>query len=66
MCEGKWNLTWMEEKKDIFRQSQPLAQFVLFENAGLSIFSEKPKIFFAKLKDFTKNLIEIPKLKIES
>lgn len=56
MCEGKWDLTWVEEKKDIFRQSQPLAQFVLFENAGHAIFSEDPELFFSELKKFITTL----------
>lgn len=66
MCEGKWDLTWTEEKRDVFRQSQPLAQFVLFENAGHTIFSEEPEVFFAKLKDFAQNLNDVPDIKIQN
>lgn len=65
MCEGKWDLTWVEEKKEIFRRSQPLAKFELFENAGHAIFKEEPELFFVMLKEFTENLQELPEAKIE-
>lgn len=61
MCEGKWDLTWVEEKKDIFQISQPHAQFALFENAGHTIFSEDTDLFFSTLKDFINSLKDIPK-----
>lgn len=61
MCEGKWDLTWGEEKKEIFRRSQPQAQFVLFENSGHTIFSEDSELFFSTLKKFIDNLSAIPR-----
>jgi len=66
MCEGKWDLTWVEEKKDIFRKNFPLAQFVLFENSGHTIFSEEPDLFFLKLKEFTDNLTPLPETAVSA
>lgn len=66
LCEGKWDLTWMPEKAELFRQNHPNAQFAFFENAGHSIFSEDPKLFFATLKQFVKGLEPVAENDIET
>jgi len=64
ICEGKWDLTWGEEKREVFRKSQPNAQYAFFENSGHSIFSEEPDLFFSTLKDFMKSIKDVPMDKI--
>ncbi len=56
ILEGKWDLTWGEEKPQIFKGNHPNAQMVVFENSGHGIYDEEPEKFFAVLKDFIKNL----------
>lgn len=56
LCEGEWDLTWMEQKKDIFRASHPNAHYELFPRAGHAIFSEDPETFFTALERFLTTL----------
>ena len=56
LCEGKWDLTWKEDKALIFKQNHPNAQFVMFVNSGHTIFCDEPKLFFSTLKEFTTTL----------
>lgn len=64
ICEGKWDLTWVAEKADIFRKNHPNAQFMMFEKSGHTIFSEEPELFFSTLQDFTEALKPIPESEI--
>ncbi len=64
LCEGKWDLTWETEKKDIFRANHPNAQFVLFENSGHSIYFDESELFFSILEKFTDNLKPVSPQKI--
>lgn len=59
ILEGKWDLTWGEEKPKILKKNHPHAQMVMFENAGHGIYDEEPERFFAELKDFIKNLPDV-------
>jgi tetratricopeptide (TPR) repeat protein len=56
ICEGKWDLTWMDYKANILRRNHSNAQFVYFENSGHSIYSDEPKLFFSTLKKFATSL----------
>lgn len=56
LCEGKWDLTWLPQKADIYRKNHPNAEFKLFENSGHTIFSEEPELFFSTLEEFTNSL----------
>jgi proline-specific peptidase len=60
ICEGKWDLTWSENKAQIFKQNHPNAQFVMFENSGHSIYCDEPELFFSTLKEFAINLSPAP------
>jgi tetratricopeptide (TPR) repeat protein len=59
ILEGKWDLTWGEEKPEILKKNHPQAQMIMFENAGHGIYDEEPEKFFAELKDFIKNLPDV-------
>ncbi len=60
ICEGKWDLTWNEEKKDIFKKNHPNAQYILFENSGHSIYNEESELFFSILEEFVIKLKPVP------
>ncbi len=64
ILEGKWDLTWGEEKPQILEKNHPNAKMVLFENAGHGIYDEETEKFFAVLKDFLQNIPEIPEEEI--
>lgn len=65
LCEGKWDLTWNENKAEFFRKNHPNAEFVKFENSGHSIYSEEPELFFSSLKEFVSSLKPIPEEEID-
>jgi proline iminopeptidase len=56
LCEGKCDLTWKAEKKDIMQKYLPNAQYVLFERSGHNIYYDEPDLFFSTLKKFVKHL----------
>ncbi len=56
LCEGKWDLTWAEEKKEIFKKNHPNAQYILFEKSGHGIYCDESKLFFSALEKFTRLL----------
>ncbi len=58
ICEGLWDLTWSERKKDLISENHPNAQFMLFENSGHNIFSDEAELFFEKLESFVGGLNE--------
>ena len=43
ILEGKWDLTWGEEKPAILAGNHPRARFVMIDNAGHGIFNENPE-----------------------
>lgn len=59
ILEGKWDLTWGQQKADIFKKNHPNAQMVIFEKSGHSIYDEEPGRFFRILKSFIQNLPEV-------
>jgi proline iminopeptidase len=60
ILEGKWDLTWGEEKPGILKKNHPHAQMVIFDNAGHGIYDEAPDKFFMVLKDFIQRLPRVP------
>lgn len=56
IMEGKWDLTWNTDKPEKLHSCFPGAKLVLIENSGHSPFADEPKVFFAALQDFVKDL----------
>jgi len=56
ILEGKWDLTWGEEKPTILSRNHPNARMVVIEGAGHSIYDENPDAFFAELEAFVRRL----------
>ena len=56
LCEGKWDLTWTEDKAKLFKKNHPNADFELFEESGHSIYCDEPELFFSRLKKFAMSL----------
>jgi proline-specific peptidase len=56
LCEGKWDLTWKEDKPLLMKRNHPNAQYVMFENSGHSIYYDEPELFFSTLKKFAASL----------
>jgi proline-specific peptidase len=66
ICEGKWDLTWKENKALIFKQNHPNAQFIMFENSGHSIYCDEPERFFSTLEEFVTSIPTVSQEKIQS
>ncbi len=60
ILEGKYDLTWGEIKPEVLKGNHPNAEMVVFANAGHGIYDEEPEKFFPVLKDFIKNLPDVP------
>ena len=56
ILEGKWDLTWSEEKPGIMQTHHPKAKLVIFEHAGHGIYDEDTEHFFAVLREFLQGL----------
>ncbi len=56
ILEGRWDLTWGEQKRGLLKGNHPGARMVVFENAGHGIYDEAPDEFFRVLKGFIKDL----------
>jgi proline-specific peptidase len=52
ILEGKWDLTWNVDKKEILKNNHPNAKMVIFEKSGHGIYDEEPERFFNTLKSF--------------
>ncbi len=52
LLEGKWDLTWGDEKPTILSRNHPRARMVVIEAAGHSIYNENPDAFFSELERF--------------
>lgn len=66
ILEGKWDLTWSEQKKEILKANHPNSRMEIFENAGHSIYDEEPDKFFSILNDFITSLKPINDSEIKS
>jgi len=64
IIEGKWDLTWNEQKPQILNKNHPNAKMVIFERSSHSPFVEEQKKFFDELEGFIVDLKEIEKDKI--
>jgi len=60
VLEGKWDLTWNENKAEILAGNHPNGKLVLFEKAGHGIYDEEPDRFFEVLEKFLTDLQEVP------
>jgi proline iminopeptidase len=65
LCEGKWDLTWLPEKAELFHKNHPNAQYLLFEESGHNIYMDEPKLFFATLENFIEGLEEPTSVELE-
>ncbi len=59
LLEGKWDLTWGEEKPMILSRNHPRARMVVIEDAGHAIFSENPDTFLGELETFLRSLAPV-------
>ncbi len=59
ILEGRWDLTWGEEKPAILAGNHPRARVVTIADAGHAIFNENPERFFSELENFVRNLAPI-------
>lgn len=59
ILEGRWDLTWGEEKPAILAGNHPRARVMTIDDAGHAIFSENPDRFFGELEKFFRNLAPI-------
>ena len=59
ILEGRWDLTWGENKPAILASNHPRARLVTIDDAGHSIFSENPDSFFEELEKFIRNLAPV-------
>lgn len=65
LCEGKWDLSWKANKKNIIRKHHPNAKFVLFQKSGHRIFNDETELFFLTLEEFAKSLEPISNTEVE-
>jgi len=56
LLEGKWDLTWGDEKPTLLSRNHPRARMVVTEDAGHSIYAENPDVFFAELENFVRDI----------
>jgi len=59
LLEGKWDLTWGDEKPTILSRNHPRARMVVIADAGHTIFSENPEGFFGELETFLRGLMPV-------
>lgn len=66
ILEGKWDLTWSENKKNIIKGNHPEAKMIVFEKAGHGIYDEETDKFFSVLEEFMETLPEVPSTDINA
>jgi len=66
ILEGKWDLTWGENKHKDMQRNHPKAKMVVFEQAGHGIYDEDTEHFFKVLKEFLLHLPAVPESKIKA
>jgi len=59
ILEGKWDMSWSEDKPQRFHKNHPNARLVIFEQSAHSIFEDEPEAFFKELRRFLRHLPEI-------
>jgi proline iminopeptidase len=65
ILEGKWDLTWSEQKKDMLKANHPRSRMVVFENAAHGIYDEETEKFFSVLRDFVTTLSPVDQNNLE-
>jgi len=66
IVEGKWDMSWGEDKPGQFHRNHPNARLVVFEESAHSPFEDEPDRFFDTLEEFIGNLPQISAEKLES
>ncbi|MDP8241251.1 MAG: alpha/beta fold hydrolase [Candidatus Hatepunaea meridiana] len=66
IMEGKWDLTWNQDKAKKLHECFPGSQLTVFENAGHNPFEDVPEKFFAELKRFVSNLEDLSEAEIST
>jgi proline iminopeptidase len=61
IMEGKWDLTWGEEKPRAFAENHPGSKLILFERSSHNPFEDEPEKFFRELEIFLKDLPDVTK-----
>lgn len=56
IAEGRWDLTWNEDKPKKLHRCFPGAELMFFEQSGHAPFQDEPELFFRKLRDFLAGL----------
>jgi proline iminopeptidase len=59
LLEGKWDLTWGDVKPAILSRNHPRSRMIVIEDAGHSIYSENPDVFFAELESFVSGIAPV-------
>lgn len=59
IVEGKWDLTWGEDKPKVLHGNHPNARLAVLDDAGHSPFASNPGEFFPLLREFMDNLPEV-------
>jgi tetratricopeptide (TPR) repeat protein len=66
LLEGKWDLTWGDEKPTILSRNHPRARMVVIEDSGHSIYAENPDVFFAELENFVRDIKPVARSDIDA
>lgn len=66
ILEGKWDLTWGDEKPTLLSRNHPNARMVVIEGAGHTIFNENSSAFFAELERFVTGTAPVDPAELES
>jgi proline iminopeptidase len=56
ILEGKHDLTWSADKREILHDNHPGSGMVLFEHASHPIYEEEPDMFFSVIEKFIRGL----------
>lgn len=60
IIEGKWDLTWNTDKPQKLHRNHPGSRMEMFEHSGHGPFEDEPGKFFREMREFVKNLPEVP------
>jgi proline iminopeptidase len=56
LLEGKWDMSWGENKAHLFHQNHPRSRLVIFEESAHCPFEDEPERFFSELEKFVSTL----------
>lgn len=60
ILEGKWDLTWGANKREVLHANHPGSKLVVFSDAAHGIYDEETDRFFSVLKEFLTALPAVP------